>query len=42
MSFNQSTPNKPYASSQLVGLSGGSVNELNAAKAMLEAYVSGE
>ena len=41
MAFNQSKPNLPHMVSSLVGISGGSLQELGKAKSMLEAYVNG-
>ena len=41
MAFNQSKPNLPHMVSSLVGISGGSLQEIGKAKSMLEAYVNG-
>ena len=41
MAFNQSKPNLPHMVSSLVGISGGSLQELGKAKSMLEAYING-
>ena len=41
MAFNQSKTNLPHMVSSLVGISGGSLQEIGKAKSMLEAYVNG-